>query len=660
MLKYWPLVAANLRHRPARTVLAFVATLLAFALYGLALGEAVGFARAAAAHHVNIGRGFLLVAMAAAAAGMALILFLTTSAMAQATRLRIGEFGVLKAIGFSHGLILALVTAEAALPCLAGAVGGLLAAKLLYILLTTLLPPLAVFPPLVYTPDMLAIAGLLALIIGGVSGALPAARIIRLEAAEALAGALQPAAPSHEFRAATTQPKSAAMPIAEQADIALGVVIKANPHPLRQILVVTRIGLSTLPHRWKGAAVVVVGVGTMAFALLSILCVAEGIRSGILDSGDPSRALIYEANSYEAGWLAGNVLPRNAAALATAAPGVAHAKDGTALVDAELFFHTVRLIKRNNGEEGRTLVMGTSPHWREMTPSFRLLSGRLPRAGTRELIAGTLAARKFSGLDVGFVDYQGQRWPVVGTFRAGDWWDGYLVGDAAMLKAATRSNGNSLVRVRLASANAFGTFQHYIATRMPANVIIERETDYYAHFWDRIPKVIFYTAYLLGGLVGSGALAATTQMMQGAVEERAREIAVLRALGFNGLAAATSVVIEALLLAALGAFFGTALVWLWLDGFLYNGATSVFRVTVDLHLLLVAIAWGIAVAIPGTFIPAVRLARQTPIDALREVQRCALHFASPRSRTTRSGARMRKTATKIVPTTSAMATGPLT
>jgi hypothetical protein len=108
------------------------------------------------------------------------------------------------------------------------------------------------------------------------------------------------------------------------------------------------------------------------------------------------------------------------------------------------------------------------------------------------------------------------------------------------------------------------------------------------------------------------------------VEERAREIAVLRALGFNGLAVASSVVIEAMLLATLGAFLATTLVWLRLDGFLYNGATSVFRVTVDLHLLLVALVWGLAVALPGTLLPALRLARQTPIDALREVQRCAV------------------------------------
>jgi putative ABC transport system permease protein len=623
MLKYWSLIAANLRHRPARTALTFIATLLAFTLYGLALGEAVGFAHAAAARHVIIGPGILLVAMAASAAGMALILFLTTSAMAQATRLRIAEFGLLKAIGFSHGLIMALVTVEAALPSLAGAMGGLLTAKLLYVFLTTLLPPMSVFPPLIYTPEMVVLAGLLALIIGVVSGALPAARIIRLVSAEALLGAFHARRRSNDVLPAI-QLTSAAIPVAERGDITLGIVLKPNHHLLRQIMVVTRIGLSTLPHRLKGAVVVVVGVGVMAFALISILCVAEGFHSGILGGGDPSRALIHDTDTYEAGWLAENVLPSNAAALANAAPGVARAKDGSPLVDAEIFFHSVPLIKRNDGEKGGTLVMGTSAHWGEVTPSVRLLSGRLPRAGTRELIVGTLAARKFSGLDVGYADYQGLRWRIVGSFRADNWWDGYLVGDAAMLKAAARESSDKLVRVRLKSVNAFGAFQRYVAARMPANVIVERETDYYAHFWDRIPKLVIYTAYLLGGLVGAGVLAATTQMMQGAVEERSREIAVLRALGFNGLGAATSVVIEAMFLAALGALLGTALVWLWMDGFLYNGATNVFRVTVDVHLLLVAVAWGMAVALLGTLAPALRLARQTPIDALREVQRCAL------------------------------------
>src|ERR1700754_3925389 len=107
-MKFLPLLWACLWRRPARTVLGLVAVTIAFTLYGLALGEAEGFARAAAARHVDIGTGFLLGAVAVSAIGMALILFLTANAMAQSVRLRMAEFGILKAIGFSHRLILIL------------------------------------------------------------------------------------------------------------------------------------------------------------------------------------------------------------------------------------------------------------------------------------------------------------------------------------------------------------------------------------------------------------------------------------------------------------------------------------------------------------------------------------------------------------------------
>jgi putative ABC transport system permease protein len=108
--------------------------------------------------------------------------------------------------------------------------------------------------------------------------------------------------------------------------------------------------------------------------------------------------------------------------------------------------------------------------------------------------------------------------------------------------------------------------------------------------------------------------------MHGAIEERAREIAILRALGFDGVAVAASVVVEAMLMAALGTVLGAALVWLWLDGFLYNGAGNIFRVTVvNPYLLLEAMGWGLTIVLAGALGPALRLARQTPIEALREV-----------------------------------------
>ena len=615
--KFLPLIWAGLSRRPGRTVLGVVAVTMAFTLYGLALGEAVGFDRAAASRHVDIGQGFLLGALAVSAIGMALILFLTANAMAQGVRLRIGEFGVLKALGFSHRLILALVMAEAALPCLAGAALGLVAAPLLLGLLKLLLPPLAIFPAPVYTPALLAGAALLAIFIGGISGGLPASRIILLEVTTALAGDLRATTSSRQEPRATRQDAAAATTTTGDVQ-AMRRVAKADLHLLHQILVVTRIGLSTLHLRLKGAAVIVVGIGAMAFVLAAFLSMAEGIRSGVLDSGDPSRAIIRDANIYQALWLGNSKLAPNAAAVAATAPGVARADDGKPLVDVESF-HGINLVKRNNGEKGNTTLVGVGPYWRQMTPSFHLLSGRLPRAGTRELLAGALAARKFSELDSGHAQYKGRRWNIVGTFRVGDWWDGFLVGDAWMVKADAKSTLDNAVRVRLTSPQAFAAFRREAAPRLTPNMVVERETDYYADFWRDVPNNLYYIMYMLAGLIGTGAFAGTTQTMQGAVEERAREIAVLRVLGFDGIAVAASVIIEAVLLALVGAFIAVASVWLWLDGFLYNGASGIFRDTVNLRLLLQVLGWSLAVALPGAMGPALRLARQTPIEALRDV-----------------------------------------
>ncbi len=185
-MSYASFIWANLRRRPVHNILGVVAATIAFTLYGLALGTAEGLRQAAAARHADIGQGFMLGALAVSAIGMALILFLTANAMAQSIRLRMAEFGLLKAIGFQHRMIMALVAGETALPCLAGALLGLMVAKLLFALLVALLPALAAIPAPVYTPALLAAAAALALFIGAASAALPASRIIRIEVASAL------------------------------------------------------------------------------------------------------------------------------------------------------------------------------------------------------------------------------------------------------------------------------------------------------------------------------------------------------------------------------------------------------------------------------------------------------------------------------------------
>jgi putative ABC transport system permease protein len=388
---------------------------------------------------------------------------------------------------------------------------------------------------------------------------------------------------------------------------------------LRQVAVVTAVGLSTLRYRIKGAAVIVIGVGTMIFVLLSILSIAEGIKIGLLESGSSDRAMIHEITNFLPHLdMRRSHLPTNAAGVAAAAPGVARGRNGAKLV-VRLYISGLDMIKRNNGNKGNTTLVGIDAGWMEATPTFHLLWGRMPHRGARELIAGKNALGKFSTLDSGVVEYKKARWKIVGGFTTSDWWDGYLVGDIGTIQATANDTRDTALLVKLESPQAFASFRQAAQPKLPADIVVEREPDHYAGVWRSVPDNAFYIAYFLAFLIGAGAFAGTAQTMQGAMEERAREIAILRALGFDGMAVAASVVIEAMLLAALGALIGTAMVWLWLDGFLYNGAGNIFRVTVDLRLLLQAIVWALAVALPGALGPALRLARQTPIDALREV-----------------------------------------
>jgi ABC-type antimicrobial peptide transport system permease subunit len=94
---------------------------------------------------------------------------------------------------------------------------------------------------------------------------------------------------------------------------------------------------------------------------------------------------------------------------------------------------------------------------------------------------------------------------------------------------------------------------------------------------------------------------------------------VLRVSGFDGSAIALSLATETLALAAAGALIATGLIWLWLDGFLYNAAGSVFPIVVGTRMLLVALACAMVVALLGTLPAMLRIARQSAMQAMRDL-----------------------------------------
>jgi putative ABC transport system permease protein len=642
-MKFLPLIWAWSLRRPTSALLNVAAVTIAFTLYGMALGVAQGFLHAPAAQRAGLGQDLMPTALGISAPGMALILFLTASATAQSVRLRIAEFGVMKAIGFSHRLIILLVATQAILPCLVGAAAGLGAAKLLYIPLATWIPSLALLSGLLYTPAILAGAMGLALFIGVISGVLPAARIIRLEAAAALAGDLRPAA--GPARREVPLPQAiAASPAALQRSGRDDINYRSLP---RQILAVTRTGLSTLPRRWKGAVVVVAALTVVTMVMNPLLIFIDSFERANMTRADPLRAVVSHLGVNSNSPIADDWI-----AVIKAAPGIARMPDGSpmasAMVNTTMTVHGATCgVRQLGGPAGICPpcplnycpgVTGIEPAGFAMQPELKLLSGRLPRPGSNDIILGEQVQLTRPDLKIGSIlrnnylqaagalamdpklksDATIRNWRVTGFFSSGNTArDLQGFGDYRAFLQADPMRYTNRVVVRLASRESFAAFRAALRAHPEMKIHIEREEEFYARVTSsntglRARRTV---AYILGTLLGFGALMGVLHVMRGTLETRATEIAILWAVGFDGLCVALSVILEALLLAVLGALLGMLALTLWYQGRLFGGGIA----TVSPSVVGFAVLWAIAIALLGTIFPAMRTARQTPIEALREV-----------------------------------------
>ena len=111
-----------------------------------------------------------------------IILLVTANTMAESVRERTGELAVLKTLGFSDGLVLALVLAES---CVIAGAGGLLGLGLAAVMVPGI--PTGNLLQALYVPKSSFVTGLALVVgLGVVSGLFPALRAMRLRIVDAL------------------------------------------------------------------------------------------------------------------------------------------------------------------------------------------------------------------------------------------------------------------------------------------------------------------------------------------------------------------------------------------------------------------------------------------------------------------------------------------
>ena len=152
-----------------------------------------------------------------------------------------------------------------------------------------------------------------------------------------------------------------------------------------------------------------------------------------------------------------------------------------------------------------------------------------------------------------------------------------------------------------------------------------RQTDYYSKQSQVTYKLVTGFGTVISILMGAGALFGALNTMYNAVATRTREIATLRALGFQSGPIIVSVLAESLTLALAGGFLGGLGAFLAFNGFEattlnYQSFSQVaFAFAVTPTLLLKGVIYAASIGLIGGLFPAIRAARLPIASALREL-----------------------------------------
>jgi putative ABC transport system permease protein len=381
---------------------------------------------------------------------------------------------------------------------------------------------------------------------------------------------------------------------------------------LKQSLVVSRLSLSSLRQRFWSSLVIVVGMACVVGVLLSMLSATAGMLRAFQNSGDADRAIVTAAQAH--GDVKSGITRENIGTILNA-PEIAEGPDGHPLGDGEV---DQQLPPSAGFAEGTLMLRGVGSTRAELRPNFKIVAGRMFLAGRHEAIAGIGAEHVF-GVQIGdkIRTRQGQ-WPIVGVFSdGGDFLESLLVADVDSVMTTWKLSNYDSVLVRLDKPSSFASFQRWLTTNPAISVQAVREPDWYLQMANHQTPFFAAMAYLIGAIMAVGAWVGGMRIMYAAVNSRTREIATLRAIGYEAIPVAVSVVVECAALSLTGAAVGALVAWLFFDGRHSSLGTAIFDLYVSAQLIGLGLGWALLIALLGGLLPAIRAARISVVDALR-------------------------------------------
>jgi putative ABC transport system permease protein len=375
--------------------------------------------------------------------------------------------------------------------------------------------------------------------------------------------------------------------------------------------------------RWTSTIVAVLGIAGTVGVFVAMLSLARGFKATLVASGSPDNALVMRAGS-SSEMMGGITL--DSIKVIQDAPGVARGSNGPLITQDVVGVMPIPLI--STGTDANVQIRGVSPNVLEIRKFVKMSQGRMFNPGMSEIVVGKNASKTYSGLTVGNkIDMAGGHWEIVGVFDAnGSAFDSEIWTDSRVLNDILKRPSNIFqsATVHLESPSSFQALKDSLTSDPRLNVDVTREIDYYAKQSTTMTTLITVLGGLVAAIMAIGAVFGALNTMYSAVAERGREIATMRALGFNAYSVVFSFLVEALLISFIGGVIG-CLVVLPLNGLTtstmnfqtFSNLAFAFKITPE--LLVKGVIFALVMGVVGGLLPAVRAASLPVATALREL-----------------------------------------
>lgn len=383
----------------------------------------------------------------------------------------------------------------------------------------------------------------------------------------------------------------------------------------KQFGALLRMNLSGIPSRLGLVCTIFIGVACAVGVLVSMLAMGVGARREAMGTVRADRAVLLNADGPGRNQ---SSLSKEVAASLHDLPGIRRNARGEPIAVSVVGVFVLARAKVDRAAVGFP-IFGVTPGLTDYMPELRLTSGRLFQPGLRELIASNQCASQYTDFQVGDKrQIRRGEWAIVGTFELGQTEGTCAVyGDADTIMSAFGRNTFSNVAVMLQTEASLAELTRAIKADPALHVVAKPQVQVAEEDNQQLTGILNFVSYFVGTIMALAATVGAANSLYAIVDGRRRELATLRALGFDSSAIMASMLVESILLALPGALFGALVAWALFNGFHASPLGASFRLAVTPALALLGLGWALAMGLFSGLLPAVRAARVPVTVGLR-------------------------------------------